>query len=771
MQPKQLKKPEGEKDGATILVELVVHSIGHIAKRMVHHPLKGLLWLVWIIAIPVVMRLYFWQGGPARGYGYTPDPWYTDAALTARLPGAIGALGVSLLVVIVLDNVYRGPLTLSWGDLRPTKVHARKAARAQAKLPPPPPPPMFGRADLVLGIPYTPHDDAQWNPDRARFDEALQRDRRFALIAREVRLNTLLIAPQDTGKTEIIKTYIRWLVRNHHNQIVTDSKWDDYQELGEKYATHIIDLDDIANSHKLCIWDTRAPTPRKKAELLAEAILPDPGAEVGGAAHYYALNSRSALGIICEVFVAAHTLTTPTRTIPGRMPTLREIYKILMTLETRTQLREKLPPDSDLRDSMNELDAMCKDKDVIGGLRLAVGTMITELGELLVGEDEGGYAVSELMNGRGIFVWLRVSIAHHTEAAPILVRLLIQQYTNAILSPHVRKDVIKIFIIDEARHFVMKAIATGQAQGRSNWGCYLQAYQDTDQITNPTLRTDILGTAMIKILLSSLSAKDAKLFEETFGAPKRPTKSQSIGYSTGYTAGTNTGNSQSSPAFAPSGSHAASRQRGRSVGESESTSQGESLSMQPQANWEAYELRTLPAAHALIEWRPSRDPQMPADPVRQLKVKLDLAAVRAAETAQGMLLVPPAQRAPLTSMASTRVATRQHARRELEKAIDQWRVWRAEPPQDDEARRQATIAELLVRFFDAQLLACETDNSAGLEEAAQFKAQADQLQRASRAAQAQVASPPPAPAGTARPTEAAPPRKMTPQLDLAEGEL
>lgn len=576
----------------------------------------------------------------------------------------------------------------------------------------------------MLGRPYTPRDEAHWQ-DSGQWSEQLLAGKTFNLTRNEARLNTLIVAPQNTGKTTLMRDYVSWCICNGYNVIVTDPKGDDYAEQAQ-YATHRLDLDDPERSHKLCVWDPRATTPRKKAEVLAEAIIPDPGAEVSAEAHYFAANARTALGNLCEAWVTAYTITTPTRTVPGRMPTLAELRDLLLRQEARDQLRERLSRDSRQFTDLEEVDKLTRpstNSDPIGNLRLALNVLVKETEGILVGEEEGGYSIDELMRGQGTFLWLRVPISRHPEAAKVLVRLVVQLYTSAVTDPTM-SDHMKLLLLDEAHQFLTQSIATGMAMGRGKWGGFVLAFQSLAQIRDATLRRDILSTAGNKVVMGALEIEDAEYFSRAFGIHRRPLRSQTTSISTGESIGRNVGSSHGGGSlFAGSGIGAGHNSSGRSTGKSRSDSFGETVQLQLIPDWEPAELRSLPSAHAVIEWRDGSI--NPPRPPQTCKVHLDR---RITDQALAYWWRATAAPARLYSMDRARLSAWREARIELTRWDERWHGRKAIPPQSEAEQLLVEAAEQWVRYWDTLLLAAETNNPKLRGSAESFRQQAQELE-------------------------------------------
>jgi hypothetical protein len=341
------------------------------------------------------------------------------------------------------------------------------------------------------------------------------------------------------------------------------------------------------------------------------------------------------------------------------------------------------------------------------------------------------------MRGRGTFVWLRVPISSHPEAARVLVRLVVQLYTSAITDPTMGEQ-LKLLLLDEVHQFLTQSIATGMAMGRAKWGGYVLAFQSLAQIKDATLRHNILSTAGNKVVMGALEIEDAEYFSRTFGVHRRPLRSQTTSSSTGQSIGRNVGSSYGGGSlFAGSGLAAGHNSSGRSTGKSRSDSFGETVQLQPIPDWEPSELRSLPSAHAVIEWRDGS--VNPPRPPQTCKVHLDRQVVDRALAAWWQGTGLPAQ---LYSMEQTRLRAWREARVELTKWGERWQGRTAIPPQNDTERLLVAAAEQWVRYWDALLLAAETNNLDTRRSAEPLRQQAQELEARAEEAGEQPPAPP-----------------------------
>ena len=111
-----------------------------------------------------------------------------------------------------------------------------------------------------------------------------------------------------------------------------------------------------------------------------------------------------------------------------------------------------------------------------------------------------GISVRQMINQR-----LVVRIAFNPDQGEIgemLGRLVINQYTDAVLSPSCDKSYLKLLVVDEAHNYVTPSLgkAFAQAAGR-NCG-YILATQNLEQFTDENLRAEIFANAKNKVIFT-----------------------------------------------------------------------------------------------------------------------------------------------------------------------------------------------------------------------------------------------------------------------------
>jgi hypothetical protein len=213
---------------------------------------------------------------------------------------------------------------------------------------------------------------------------------------------------------------------------------------------------------------------------------------------------------------------------------------------------------------------------------------------------------------------------------------------------------------------------------------------------------------------------------------------------------------------------------GRSTGKSRSDSFGETVQLQLIRDWEPSELRSLPSAHAVIEWRDGS--VTPPRPPQTRKVYLHRPVIdRALGSWEWKLRAP----ADVYSIDPVRLRAWREARIELTRWAERWQGRKAIPPQTPAERLLIEAAEQWVRYWDARLLAVETNDPAARTAAEPLRQQAQELEaRAERLGEepaareesvpsAAVPATPPSP-GTESPVQKRYPRRRNASTEPAD---
>ena len=266
---------------------------------------------------------------------------------------------------------------------------------------------------------------------------------------------------------------------------------------------------------------------------------------------------------------------------------------------------------------------------------------------------------------------------------------------------------LKLLFLDEARNFMTEALGRGMAMGRAKKGAFVLAFQGLGQIKNQALRQEILSTAGIKVVMGAVEVEDAEYISRAAGSPWLPLRSLSSGWGTGHSVGQSDGFSSGSNYHAPGGlfadggatggTHGSSS--GSSSAQSRSENYGESLQRTRIPLWEPHELRGLPAAHAVIEWRDGAT--TPPGPPQTRKVFLERRVSNAALGGWRNVAAYPGRP---TKIYQQWVVRWREARQELIKAVERWHGRKAVPPQNEAERLLLAAAEQWVNYWDNMLL-------------------------------------------------------------------
>src|SRR5579859_822639 len=453
-----------------------------------------------------------------------------------------------------------------------------------------------------------------WNPDPGEW--ALQKTQQlFTLTAEHLRVHLLVVAPPGAGKTfNILNPILRLCRRLQATCIVFDVKGDPVKpddKLDYNPAEFDITIDFTRPAESTRLNLAASGDPREIGEQLGEALVYDPGADKS----YFANLAKDALGGLWAAHVAAYKAH----------PTFRRILAYLRDEPSREDLLAELKRAGYTADSDELLDvervkqlAESKNSDLLGNLDLALAPLARgEISQMLV-TDASGVSIADLLQ-QGKRVRVILPVARYPRVAPIIGRLILAQYTNAVLDPACDRERLKAILVDEAHWFVTPAIASGMAQARGNFGAYVLAFQDLPQIANETLRDQIFAVAGNKLVMNGVVDYDGDKFSRLFGARERLYISRSRNISSGTSSSRSSGQAQHASGYGSQASHAASR--------SVSESSGESRQTRLRPDWLAAEIREMPQWHVLIE---RRDGQGGFTPPTLVAMDLDLqTAIRA----------------------------------------------------------------------------------------------------------------------------------------------
>lgn len=394
----------------------------------------------------------------------------------------------------------------------------------------------------------------------------------YWLTLNMLRTNLVIVAPQGSGKTySVYRPMLTFMRRSHSVAIFWDSKGDDFDST---YFDYNFDPEHPDLSIKINIFAGENPT--QAGERLAEALIPD----LGGDKQYFSNNAKDAMAAL----TAAHNI------VYERNPKLTDLLNYLtspakvqslsdMVLEGQRgpqQYEEALRTAAQLRRVLQLAEN--KNTDVLGSLATALNPLVTgSAAKVLVtnsDEAEEVYTIEKLLQKPGL-IRLSLPVAKSPRLAPILGRLILSQFTYAVLSPDCNRKLFKMAAVDEARHFITDNVANGMAQARSNNAGYVLALQTLTQIKDESLLDTIFAVSGTKIVMAGVGEKDARRFSDTFGQLELPYVNHSQGQSRGTIQNNSSGYSrgQEYEFFGGQSGHEARSSRNTSQGRGQTNSQ------------------------------------------------------------------------------------------------------------------------------------------------------------------------------------------------------
>ena len=445
----------------------------------------------------------------------------------------------------------------------------------------------------------------------------------FRLTEEHLRTHMLVVAPQGGGKTHsVLKPALQLFKRTSTAVICIDAKGNDFDP-GEFHLN--FDLSDPQNSIRLNVWS--GSIPGEMGERLAEALVPEQSEEK----RYFSDNAKDTLSSL----VMAH------HTAYGSMPTLRQVLGYLRDSKKREDLVEELrnqglPEDCEELDGLWRINQLAEQKnDPLGSLDTALAPLVRGDVAPLITTSKDGYSVEQLLR-QPVRVRFALPVGERPRVAPILGRLILAQFTHAVISPNANTNILKAAVVDEAHSFVTPTIAKGMATARQNRGCYILAMQNLSQIENPTLREDILSVAGNKMVMAGVGDFDAKKFSALFGSRERPYTTHSQGMSQGRHSSQSRGSGRGvygSGDVLNGGLGGLRHQATSGKSFSHQQTQGSSVQVHERAEFLTSEIRGLPRFHAIIERRDSKGEVTPATVVH-----LDMEVITCAITSQALQL-------------------------------------------------------------------------------------------------------------------------------------
>lgn len=558
---------------------VVSSLVRYLLRRGKEHPAVGLAYLT--LALPACAiigedLLLMWSRLTARPFSAPMQMWPLSEPLP---PAGIAALVLIVAVVVAVDR---------WAS----HTRAQRLARpkdAEHVIRP---------DEWILGRPYS----RTWNPDPGEFRTEAQ-ESLYRLTAEHLRTHLIVVAPTGSGKTRsVLEPALYMFKRTGAAALYFDAKGDDFHP---RHFHLNFDLDAPEASMKLNIWSGR--TPREMGERLGEALVPDIGIEKA----YFANNAKDTIAGLVTAHHQAYR----------HMPSLKRLLAYLRDPDTRDDLAQELINRGLTEDCEEILDLQrinqlaAQKTDALGSLDTALAPLARgEVAELLTTFSDG-YSIEQLVR-ESVRVRFALPVGRHPRIAPIIGRLVLAQFTYAVISPDCNKAILKAAVIDEAHNFVTRTIAKGMAMARENRGCFMLAFQNLSQITDPALREDILSVAGNKLVMAGVGNMDADKFSKLFGTQERPytihSQSTSMGHNSSMSMGSGHG---TTGLFSPS-MGSIRQQSTRASSSSQQQSSGSSIQLRERADFLPSEIRNLPQFHVLIESRDSRGEVTPATVVQ-----------------------------------------------------------------------------------------------------------------------------------------------------------
>lgn len=440
---------------------------------------------------------------------------------------------------------------------------------------------------LVLGRPYS----RIWDETENSMVTTLLEEEVYTINQAELCTHATVVAPTRAGKTyNVTIPLIEFTDRVEGAGIFIDAKGDDLTGpvFDGEYpgAFHLrFNLLDWEHSFRLQVWVGR--TVHERAERLAAALIRDGNSEES---RYFSHNARVAFINLVQAHAAVYR----------REPTFPELIQYLRNAESRAKLGQQLPA-GELKDALLRIEEVRGGKrDVLGGLDAILDPLAQpQIARFFARADDPGYTIEDLLQAQAR-VCFTVPTGPHPDVAPLIGRMVISQFTQAVLDPANNTEYLKLIVVEDATNFVTPLLGLAMAQASSHNAAYVLIFQDLAQIRDESLVQEILTNTGLKIVLGGIGDADSARFSKVFGTHERLFRTQ--------TASSGRGQGQS----ASSGSHrgGGSSQRGQT--DSRQHNVGWGLSPRSRPDFTPTELRRLPDHHAVIEKRDNRGHLTPA---------------------------------------------------------------------------------------------------------------------------------------------------------------
>jgi hypothetical protein len=506
-------------------------------------------------------------------------PLLPVGSLHAPLPVAdVAALVVVFFLLVFLDRQNETwPIHLTGGA-----PFVEWGRRERALVLPPVDPDL-----LVLGRPY----ERTWDDLQNHMIETPLWDQVYTVSQAELCTHATVVAPTRAGKTfNVTIPLIEYTDRVEGSGIFIDAKGDDLTgplfDADYPGAFHRrFNLLDPGGSFRLQVWTGR--TVRERAERLAACLIHEGATDQ---ARYFTHNARAAF---INLVLAHHSLYR-------REPSFPQLLKYLRNDDSRAALIDRLPAQSATVDALRRIEKMQDAKhDVLGGLDALIDPLAhPEITRFFAAPGEG-YSIEQFLQAQARACFT-LPTGPLPAVAPIIGRIVIGQFTQAVLDPANNTDSLKLLVVEDAANFVTPLLGLAMAQASSHQAAYVLVFQDLSQVRDEALIQDLLTNSGLKIVLGGIGDADSTRFSKLFGTHERLFRSQTA------SSGRGAGRNQSSGHSHNSGSNH------QGTTESRQQSVGWGLIPRSRPDFTATELRQLRDHHAVVERRDNRGHLTPA---------------------------------------------------------------------------------------------------------------------------------------------------------------
>lgn len=454
--------------------------------------------------------------------------------------------------------------------------------------------------NLVIG----PAIERTWNSQVAAFEFSLATYRFVALTPEHLRRHMVVVAPTRSGKTyNFIRPVIDFSRRLQAAAIFFDPKGHDFDP-NDFDLNFSMQAAERSSTIKLCVLDPTqaAINPLQACRKLAEAVIPE------AKERYFSDAAREAMAAFMfshfAIFSKMPELAQVLAYSANEQPCQQLANKLQLLLESALTGSEEADQAEDALNLLNVAESRSKGRsDVLGSLYnslLPLGT--GQFKKYITTDHTQGVTVRQMLDQR---LLCRIAFtSDEGEIGQALGRVVIQQYTDAVLSPTIDRSYLKLIVIDEAHNYICEALKKGTAQAAGNNAGYILAFQSLRQITDPDMRIVIRDNCKNKAVLAGIGYEDAADFSNFFGETEMPYIGYNVGsnQSRGQNQGVNQGQSQSysdsssGPGFTQT--YSQGQNQGTSTGQGQS--QGISQNYQRRPIYLPGELTNLPRYSAVV---------------------------------------------------------------------------------------------------------------------------------------------------------------------------